>query len=339
MDLNDISTGTEITIYIQIMNVTIQAVCNAIGPLGEGLIVTQPRYRGVPLNQMEHFRFSITDSWNNRYDFRCALIRPVQKWNNRFYYMEGLEGMDMSELRHAARYPVGIEGVAHVGMEDDDRVLIYDISMRGFSIVALQRGAYKLGDTVEVTFRDNPNPHRITMQGEVVRIFVVGDFEACGCHITQMGTDVMSFITHVKEVYEKRKNAGNIYDENAGMSEASENGIFGEIYDSNNDSDHEYSHNKPALAKSRKDMSFLLNPASRGGDDSPKRHEETRIQSGDVGKTPAYSDRKPAVFTPVNIEDEFDDDIQELEDLDELLSSQKTDAQKGYTDTQGRYHF
>ena len=65
MDITDFSTGTEITIYIPILDKMIPAVCKVVGPRGDGIMVTQPKYKGVPLNEMHDFSFSIHDKDNN----------------------------------------------------------------------------------------------------------------------------------------------------------------------------------------------------------------------------------------------------------------------------------
>lgn len=204
MDLGEISTGTEITIYFEMENRVMQALCRAIGPLNKGLIVTKPLYNGMPLGLVRDFSFSIRDKGNNQHKFKCALIQPVKKWNNKFYYMEGLEGLDLSDHRRAIRYPVGLWGIAYVHAGTDAKVLVYDISMRGISLVVERNAVFSIGDSIHISFKEKNKAHHLNVTADVVRKFQVDDFDAIGCRITEMGTDYMAFATKVKSTYLKK---------------------------------------------------------------------------------------------------------------------------------------
>ena len=201
MDITDFSTGTEITIYIPIMDKMIPAVCSVVGPRDEGIMVTQPRYKGVPLNEMHDFSFSIHDKDFNRYNFKCSLIQPIAQLNNRFYYMEGLQGIDTKNYRKAKRYPVGIMGTAYAGKGRDAQVVIYDISMRGISFAMEREAVFRIGDDVTITFQEKERSRHLVIQAQIVRKFSLDDYEAVGCRMHDIGTDVMAFIKKVKDRY------------------------------------------------------------------------------------------------------------------------------------------
>lgn len=201
MDITDFSTGTEITIYIPILDKMIPAVCKVVGPRGQGIMVTQPRYKGVPLNEMHDFSFSIHDKDNNKYNFTCSLIQPISQLGNMFYYMEGLQGIDTRNYRRAERYPVGIMGTAYTGKERDVQVVVYDISMRGISFAMEREAVFRIGDEVTITFQEKERSRHLVVQATVVRKFSLDEFEAVGCRMHDMGTDVMAFIKKVKDRY------------------------------------------------------------------------------------------------------------------------------------------
>lgn len=211
MDITDFSTGTEITIYIPILDKMIPAVCKVVGPRGDGIMVTQPKYKGVPLNEMHDFSFSIHDKDNNKYNFVCSLIQPISQLGNMFYYMEGLKGIDTKNYRKAARYPVGIKGSAYVGKEADVQVVIYDISMRGISFVMEREAVFRIGDEVTITFQEKERSRHLVVPATVVRKFSLDEFEAYGCRMHDMGTDVMAFVKKVKDRY---TNGGESQDQN-----------------------------------------------------------------------------------------------------------------------------
>lgn len=201
MDITDFSTGTEITIYIPILDKMIPAVCKVVGPRGQGIMVTQPRYKGVPLNEMHDFSFSIHDKDNNKYNFICSLIQPISQLGNMFYYMEGLQGIDTRNYRRAERYPVGIMGTAYTGKERDVQVVVYDISMRGISFAMEREAVFRIGDEVTITFQEKERSRHLVVQATVVRKFSLDEIEAVGCRMHDMGTDVMAFIKKVKDRY------------------------------------------------------------------------------------------------------------------------------------------
>ena len=201
MDITDFSTGTEITIYIPILDKMIPAVCKVVGPRGQGIMVTQPRYKGVPLNEMHDFSFSIHDKDNNKYNFTCSLIQPISQLGNMFYYMEGLQGIDTRNYRRAERYPVGIMGTAYTGKERDVQVVVYDISMRGISFAMEREAVFRIGDEVTITFQEKERSRHLVVQATVVRKFSLDEFEAVGCRMHDMGTAVMAFIKKVKDRY------------------------------------------------------------------------------------------------------------------------------------------
>ena len=203
MDITDFSTGTEITIYIPILDKLIPANCKVVGPRGQGIMVTQPKYKGVPLNEMRDFSFSIHDKDNNKYNFKCSLIQPIPQLNNMFYYMEGLMGIDTANYRKAERYPVGIKGTAYKGKERDVQVVVYDISMRGISFVMERESVFRVGDEVTITFQEKERSRHLVVQAQVVRKFSLDEFEAVGCRMHDMGTDVMAFVKKVKDRFTK----------------------------------------------------------------------------------------------------------------------------------------
>lgn len=209
MDITDFSTGTEITIYIPIMDKMIPAVCKVIGPRENGIMVTQPRYKGVPLNEMHDFSFSIHDRDYNRYNFKCSLIQPISSLGNKFYYMEGLQGIDKRNYRKAERYPVGILGSAFSGQRKDVQVVIYDISMRGISFAMEREAVFRLGEEVTVTFQENERSRHLVVEAQIVRKFSLDEYEAVGCRMHNIGTDVMAYVKKVKDRFENGGYSGD----------------------------------------------------------------------------------------------------------------------------------
>ncbi|MCR5770835.1 MAG: PilZ domain-containing protein [Butyrivibrio sp.] len=210
MDITAFSTGTDITIYIPIMDKMIPALCKVIGPREQGIMVTQPKYKGVPLNEMHDFSFSIHDKDFNRYNFRCSLIRPIPELNNMFYYMEGLQGIDPRNYRRAERYPVGIMGVAHSGVSKDVHVVIYDISMRGISFAMEREAVFRLGEDVTVVFQEKEHNKHLNIQASIVRKFSLDEYEAVGCKMHNLEPDVMAFINWLKEQHTTKEESQDL---------------------------------------------------------------------------------------------------------------------------------
>lgn len=93
MYLSDIPAGT--TLYIDSKNKNQEIICNAIGPLDRGLLVTNPMCNGTPLNSLENFTFHFTDDQNNSFKINCASLKPAGILNGRFHLMEGLQSIEM----------------------------------------------------------------------------------------------------------------------------------------------------------------------------------------------------------------------------------------------------
>jgi|GEM_PF-6821838 len=204
MNLSDISTGTQINIYVQLNeSKKICATCHAIGPLDDGLVVTRPFYRKVPLNHLTDFTFSIRDKGNNEYSFICNSIDCMDKYNRKFSLMRGLQGIDMSENRMAERYPIWKRAKAHLEQKDDVSVILYDISMRGISIIVADENVFEIGDELHVSFKEADKTRHLTIEATIVRRFNVENYTALGCKTTNMDPAVMGYIAGLKERYNK----------------------------------------------------------------------------------------------------------------------------------------
>jgi hypothetical protein len=54
---------------------------------------------------------------------------------------------------------------------------------------------------VTITFQEKERSRHLVIQAQIVRKFSLDDYEAVGCRMHDIGTDVMAFIKKVKDRY------------------------------------------------------------------------------------------------------------------------------------------
>ena len=101
-------------------------------------------------------------------------------------------------------------GTAYTGKERDVQVVVYDISMRGISFAMEREAVFRIGDEVTITFQEKERSRHLVVQATVVRKFSLDEFEAVGCRMHDMGTDVLAFI---KKVTDRYTNGGESQDQ------------------------------------------------------------------------------------------------------------------------------
>ena len=123
-----------------------------------------------------------------------------------FHVIRGKEVVLSDRKRKAERYMVQVMGQAVVNHRKTINVIVNDISVRGISLLIGKDQNIKMGDVINLSFFKAGSMKRIQTKCKVVRLFKVGIYNAAGCVISDVDSDLTLFVAEKREEYNKKLN-------------------------------------------------------------------------------------------------------------------------------------
>ena len=101
---------------------------------------------------------------------------------------------------------VQVMGQAVVNHRKTINVIVNDISVRGISLLIGKDQNIKMGDVINLSFFKAGSMKRIQTKCTVVRLFKVGIYNAAGCVISDVDSDLTLFVAEKREEYNQKLN-------------------------------------------------------------------------------------------------------------------------------------
>jgi len=99
-----------------------------------------------------------------------------------------------------------VMGQAQVNHRKTINVIVNDISMRGVSLLIGKDQSIKMGDEINLSFFKAGCMKRISTKCKVVRLFKVGNYNAAGCVINGVDSDITLYVAEKKLEYNRKMN-------------------------------------------------------------------------------------------------------------------------------------
>ena len=221
MNINELTPGTDITICILIDNMPVNLKAKAISAMNGALLVSPLKYHGVPIPASTCATAEITLYGDIKKAFNIESVVPFENWNDTYYLLKGHEVINQTNNnRKAERYVVNILGKAVINHKVSSSAIIYDISIKGVSLLLGKGVSANLGDTIKLTFKPEGHVRTIELPLTVKRQFQIGTFDAVGCKIMDIDSDMMNYVIDVKKEKDEIKKAKSnskviVHDESA----------------------------------------------------------------------------------------------------------------------------
>ena len=123
-----------------------------------------------------------------------------------FHVIRGKEIILSDRNRKADRYMVQVMGQAVINHRKTINVIVNDISVRGVSLLIGKDQSVKMGDEINLSFFKAGSMKRISTKCKVVRLFKVGIYNAAGCVINQVDSDITLYVAEKKKEYNSKMN-------------------------------------------------------------------------------------------------------------------------------------
>lgn len=209
MNITELIAGTELTVSVLIDNMPVNLKTKAISVMDGALLVGPLKYHGVPIPAATQATAdAIIQPVGEKHSFNVESVVPYENWNDTYYLLKGTEIItEVENQRKAERYVINVLGKAVINHNTTVSAIIYDISIRGLSLLLGKSATAKPGDIVRLTFKpaDYSKPFEITLT--VIRNFKIGTYDAVGCKMRGIEASLMSYIINVKKQKDEVKKA------------------------------------------------------------------------------------------------------------------------------------
>ncbi len=200
MKIYNIPYGTKITINMVHNRTSYTVEATVLTRYGDGILITPILCGGELVDICNSANFEFTEQITGiKHLFQLDNISRVDFAGTDFHVAAGREVIVAENQRKAERYKVQLMGNAVINKTDALSVVIYDISMRGFSLLVGKSSNCNVGDRVKVDFFKDSKSLKLTLSGVIVRRFTVGGYEAVGCEIENITTGVLGFVMEKKK--------------------------------------------------------------------------------------------------------------------------------------------
>ncbi len=225
MKITDITAGTPITISTPIDNMPVTLKTKAISVMDDALLVAPLKYHGVPIPTATQATASVVMPGGRTHQFHLESVLPYENWSDTYYLLRGNEVITNDEnQRKAERYIINVLGKAIINHNTTVSAIVYDISIRGLSLLLGKAATANPGDMVRLTFKPEgySKPFELTLY--VVRNFKIGTYDAVGCKMRGIESTLVSYIMNIKKQKEEQKKAASqsriiIHDESKDTAE------------------------------------------------------------------------------------------------------------------------
>ncbi len=209
MNIADIIAGTELTVSTLIDNMPVRLKTKAISVMDGALLVEPMKYHGVPIPAATQATAdAVIQPVGEKHSFNLESVVPYENWNDTYYLLRGTEIItEIENQRKAERYVINVLGKAVINHNTTVSAIIYDISIRGLSLLLGKSASANVGDMVRLTFKPEGYSKAFELTLYVVRNFKIGTYEAVGCKMRGIESSLMSYIINVKRQKEEIRKA------------------------------------------------------------------------------------------------------------------------------------
>ncbi len=209
MNITELIAGTEITVSILIDNMPVQIKTKAISVMDGALLVGPLKYHGIPIPAATQATAdAIIQPVGEKHSFHIESVVPYENWNDTYYLLKGTEIItEIENQRKAERYVINVLGKAVINHNTTVSAIIYDISIRGLSLLLGKNATAKPGDIVRLTFKPAGCSKAFEITLTVIRNFKIGTYDAVGCKMRGIDSSLMSYIISVKKQKDEVKKA------------------------------------------------------------------------------------------------------------------------------------
>ncbi len=207
MRIANIPQMAEITIKMVHNDAECSVKTRVLTAYGDGILVTPITFGDQILDYCSHAKIEYkSPSTGHVHIFESDSIARTDFNGTDFHVIRGKELLLSSRMRKAERYMVQVMGQAVVNSRKTINVIVNDISMRGISLLIGKDQTINTGDELELSFFKTGVMKRITVKCKVVRLFKVGEYNAAGCVLSGINSDLTLFVAEKKREYNSKLN-------------------------------------------------------------------------------------------------------------------------------------
>ena len=209
MNITELVAGTELTVSVLIDNMPVNIKTKAISVMDGALLVGPMKYHGVPIPAATQATAdAVIQPMNVKRSFHVESLIPFENWNDTYYLLKGTEVItEIENQRKAERFVINVLGKAVINHNTTVSAIVYDISIRGLSLLLGKSATANPGDIVRLTFKPEGCSKAFELTLYVVRNFKIGTYDAIGCKMRGIDSSLMSYIINVKKQKDEVKKA------------------------------------------------------------------------------------------------------------------------------------
>ncbi len=205
MKIVEIPQMTEITIHMVYNDTEMTVRTRVLTVYGEAILVTPILCQGQMVDYCSRAIIEYTEASSGlKHIFQSDSISRTDFNGTDFHVVRGKEIVISDRHRKAERYMVQVMGTAVVNHRKTINVIVNDISMRGISVVIGKGNSVKLGDEIKLSFFKSGIMKRISVKCKVVRLFKVGDYNAAGCVLETVDSNLTLYVSEKKQEYNQK---------------------------------------------------------------------------------------------------------------------------------------
>ncbi len=205
MRIVEIPQMTEITIHMVYNDTNMTVQSRVLTAYGDAVLVTPILCDGQMVDYCNKAIIEYLEpSSGLKHVFQSDSISRTDFNGTDFHVIRGKEIVITDRHRKAERYMVQVMGTAVVNKKKTINVIVNDISMRGISLLIGKGQSVNLGDEIKLSFFKNGIMKRISVKCKVVRLFNVGAYNAAGCVLEFVDSDLMLYVSEKKREYNEK---------------------------------------------------------------------------------------------------------------------------------------
>ncbi len=207
MRIANIPQMAEITIKMVHNDAECSVKTRVLTAYGDGILVTPITFEDQMLDYCSLARIEYKNpSTGHVHVFESDSIARTDFNGTDFHVIRGKEVILEHRNRKAERYMVQVMGQAVVNKRKTINVIVNDISMRGISLLIGKDQTINTGDELELSFFKPGVMKRVTVKCSVVRLFKVGEYNALGCVLNSINSELTLFVAEKKREYNSKLN-------------------------------------------------------------------------------------------------------------------------------------
>lgn len=207
MRIVEIPQMAEITVKMVHNNSEFSVRTRVLTAYGEGILVTPISCGGQTVEYCSRALIEYMEPATGlKHIFESDSISRTDFNSTSFHVITGKEIILSDRNRKAERYMVQVMGQAVVNHRKTINVIVNDISVRGVSLLIGKDQSVKMGDEINLSFFKAGCMKRISTKCKVVRLFKVGSYNAAGCVINGVDSDITLYVAEKRLEYNRKMN-------------------------------------------------------------------------------------------------------------------------------------